>query len=170
MFSLRTKLIGLAILAIVAFGALKWYGHTHFKAGVASRDAFWQPKFDAAEKARLLAEARVKVLEGAAKTITSDIEARHADILKTLADRASTAERSLTASLRNLASCSGRRELPALPGPASVPDAAPEGDERLAASGRSIAATGRDCESDAATVSGLQEWIRRQQSLMNSAP
>lgn len=168
MFTLRTKLIAGTILAIVLFGALKYYGHIHEKVGEAKRDAFWQPKFDEAERLRHIAEARTAVLESTAKTITTDIEARHADTIKRLADRASTAERSLTSSLRRLASCSGGRQLPALPGAPADPDGAAQSDEHLGQIAAGLRAAGADCESDAAQLASLQDWIKRQAALMNS--
>jgi hypothetical protein len=153
----------------VLIGGAIWYVHSlGYKAGEASREAYWKPRFDAAEHARIAADARAEAQEAISRTISRDSDIRYARLVSDLNTRFVDADRSIRAlsvRIASLATSSG--QVPTVPGAARSSDAASEIDRRAAEAGGSIASIGAGCEADAVQLAELQRWIEGQQAALN---
>jgi hypothetical protein len=153
---------GAAVILLVLFGAYRWaYGR-----GVEATEGHYQSLLTAAEMAKARAEERTRTIEATAQSLTLESEARHAETIAALNGRAADADRRLRALGVRLSARRNCGEVSAIPGTTAESDATAAGDERAAGAGSAIADTGRRCESDAAQLASLQQWIRSQQALM----
>jgi len=162
--SLYLKLAGVAAVLLALAGIAGWIHHQGYVAGEAAKEAHYAPILAAVQRERDTAIARVAAQDGASARISADTEARHAQTVKDLTDRADAARLAMLGSLRHQASsCS--RAVPGVPGsPALSPGTSPGPDRPDAVAGR-IAATGRSCEHDAAELAGWLDWYAKQKSL-----
>lgn len=166
MFGIPWRLIGYAAALLAILGALWGYGHHKYELGITDERAKWTPQLVAAQKALAEANAKTLTLEQAQTAITTAAEARYADQIQTLSQRAVGADDRIAGLLRKLAaphSCG--QQLPEVAGSEPADAGATESDERVAAAGRGIAGVGRDCESDAARLAFWVSWYREQQAL-----
>jgi hypothetical protein len=163
---LNWKPLVLLVIALAIYFALRHYGDSRYATGRSDEKAIWMTRLAAAEQARAVAEARTRTLETAADAITANAEARYAATVTDLNARAVDSDRRIHAlSVRLAAHDFCRRELPALSRTAAESDAATASDTRANRAGAGISDTGRRCESDAATLAGLQQWLREQATL-----
>lgn len=152
------QLVGAVLVALLLGAAYSWaYG-----CGVVATEAHYQPMLLAAEMAKARAEERTRTIEDAAKRLTAQQEARHAEALKVLETRTAGAERRFADLLRRGAACSRRGDVPAVPGAAAITDEARAEHERARRAGERLADVGRGCEADAIALTQLQEWVRQQ--------
>jgi hypothetical protein len=153
----------------VLIGGAIWYVHTlGYKAGEASREAYWKPRFDAAEQARIAADARAEAQEAISRTISRDSDIRYARLVSDLNTRFVDADRSIrTLSVRIATLAARGGEVSTVPGAAGSLDAAAEIERRAAEAGGSIAEIGAGCEADAAQLAEIQRWIEGQRSALN---
>jgi hypothetical protein len=153
----------------VLIGGAIWYVHTlGYKAGEASREAYWKPRFDAAEQARIAADARAEAQEAISRTISRDSDIRYARLVSDLNTRFVDADRSIrTLSVRIASLATSGGQVSTVPSTARSSDAASERDRRAAEAGGSIAAIGAGCEADAVQLAELQRWIEGQRAALN---
>ena len=152
--------------ALAAMLILGGFYRSGYKAGESASAAFWQPRFDAADKARIAADARTESLATASTALTQRREAEHAETLQSLNDRAAASDVRVRGLMRQLATAS-RCEVPAVPGTTTLPDDSAEVQQRADTLGSRIVGIGRDCEADAATLAELQRWISDQRAILN---
>lgn len=151
----------LAIGAVLAF-----IGWRIYSAGEAAADARWQPRFEAAERAKAAADARAEAKEQLAKRLSVESDRRYADTIFRLNERAADAQHDIRQLVRLIASTS-RQQVPTNPGTTGSPDAAAPIDSSTDSIGDSIAGVGRDCEADSAQLAELQRWVIDQRAALN---
>lgn len=154
-------LVGGLLLGAGIFGAYSWA----FDRGVSATEARYQPILLAAETARVKAEARTITIESASTRLVAQQEARHAEALKVLDDRAADFQRRYVRLLRDYDASLSGVELPTLP-PGTLAAAEPAGSgERIERAGNRLADIGRRCERDAERLAGWIAWYRDQAAL-----
>jgi len=168
MSALYLKLAGAAAVLLALAGVAGWIHHQGYVAGEAAKEAHYAPILSAVQKERDAAIARVAAQDGASARISADTEARHAQTVKELADRADAARLAMLGSLRALASARRGCAVPSVPGSPAVPPGTspgPDRDERFTAS---LSLVGEKCEGDSRRLAEWQKWWRRQQALAAS--
>jgi len=157
-------LVALAALS----GAAWWLHHQGYESGYAASEAKWQPRFDAAERAKAVADEMARRKEAYSTALSQKVEAEHEKAVASLNLRAADADKRLRALSLRLATASARRcEVPPIPGAALQPDAAAEVIRRAEDAGGRISSVGAACESDAATLAALQRWVTEQRAIIN---
>lgn len=155
--------------AILVGGAIAYVHHQGYKAGEAAREAQWKPRFDAAEQARIAADARAEAQEAISRTISRDSDIRYARLISDLNTRFVDADRSIRAlSVRLATLAASRGEVSADGSAPSGSNAAAEIAQRAAEAGGSIAAVGAGCEADAAQLAELQRYTVEQAALKSN--
>jgi len=166
MYGIPLKFIGIGVAVIAVLAGLWGYGHHQFGKGELAERARWTPQLIAAQKALAEANAKTAILETAQDAATKAAEARYADQIQTLNQRAVGADQRIAGLLRKLAAASaGSGQLPAVSGSPGVPDAAAPSDERIDGLAGRLTGIGASCERDAAALGALQDWVREQQAL-----
>lgn len=158
---IRFGLAGVALLAIYAIGHHVGYGR-----GVEDKVAYYEPILRKAADAKIEADKRASAAESRAIKITTQVEQDHADLEKTLSDRAVAAEQRIVDLLRQrtATAANGSVKVPVLPGSPSErppPTGSDQRDQRFAASVSDVA---RRCEHDASELAEWQRWYDEQRS------
>jgi len=160
------KPLALIAIGLVILFALRHYGDVRYRTGRADEKAVWLPVQAAAEKALAEANARTATLESAQTAATKAAEARYADQIQTLSQRAVGADQRIAGLLRKLSTVNScRQQLPEVAGSQPSDAGTAESEGRLAEAGRGIAAVGRDCSSDAVRLEFWVNWYREQSAL-----
>lgn len=163
---LNWKPIGIALLALSAWLALRHYGDGCYRQGRADEFAVWTPRLAAAEKAASDANAKTATIDAASKAAVAEQEARHADELKVIDSRTADYQRRYSALLlRFRALDSSRSQVPPVPGSTSDPSQPSGSDERIERAAGLIADTGRRCERDSKRLAGWIDWYQRETAL-----
>lgn len=158
---IRTGGIAL-ILGVVVFLI---YRHAYNR-GVEDKVAYYEPILRQAADDKIAADERATAAEQRSVKITEQVEQSHAEMEKSLTDRALSAEQRIADLLRERAAPPSNRRLEVSTLPGGAPqraDPAPsdERDQRFAASVSSVA---RQCEHDASELAEWQKWYDRQRS------
>lgn len=163
---LRFGVAGVVIMVAYAIG--HHYGYAH---GSEDKVAYYEPILREAADAKIAADGRATAAQLRAVKITSDVEQAHADIYKTLSDRATVAEQRIAVLLRQRTSPPANSRVEVSGVPAGAPERASpapsdERDDRFAAS---VSSVGEQCEHDARELAEWQQWYERQRaSLLTS--
>lgn len=154
------------ILLLSLAAALASFGHDRYTAGQAAERAIWQARFEQAQRAIAAANARTAALESAQIAISDDYARRFSESNKILAERSAAADKRIRGLVRKLAAHTRRCEL----SPDAIPtvpiDEPAEVGERIERAGERIVRIGAACESDAITLTLLQQWVRAQSELV----
>lgn len=153
--------------AAAILGATWWVYHHGYESGYAASEAKWQARFDAAEHALTAANEKARQTEQSSRALTDQIEKQHAETIASLNLRAADAERRYASLLRKYSAGSGSDAVRQDGGAPGNTDAAGPSSELIDRTGRDLAALARRCESDAAALTDLQEWIRGQRAIVN---
>ena len=157
----------LLIAVVITCGAL--YLHRHgYESGYAASEAQWQERFAAAERLRAAADERARRKEAGSIALTQKAEAEHEKTLASINLRAADAERRYASLLRQHSAAASSGTVRQDSGAAANPDATSASSELVDGVGRDFAALARRCESDAAALTDLQEWVRGQRAILNS--
>jgi len=148
--------------AALLIGSGLWVHHAGYESGHAASEAHWQPLFAEAERARDAANLVARQKEESSIRLTQTAEAEHAKTVASLNLRAADAERRYASLLRQHSAGRGCVAVPKDGGPAGEPDAAGASSQLIDRTSRDFAALARRCESDAAALTDLQEWVRGQ--------
>lgn len=161
-------LIGAALAVLLYF---RHYGDARYAAGRAAEKAVWVPVQIAAEKALAQANAKNATLEAAQTAISTAAEARYADQIQTLSQRAVGADQRIAGLLRKLSTVNScRQQLPEVAGGEPGDAGAAESDGRFAKAGNDLGTLASDCASDAARLNFWIGWYREQSALMAVTP
>lgn len=144
---------------------LIFIGWRIYAAGESARDAYWRPRFEAAEKAKAEADARAEAKQELATRLAAESDTRYAQTIFRLNERAADAQRDIRQLVRLISSRG--EQVPSDGATAGSTDAASPGDPRIDGVAISIADTGRRCEADAAALAELQRYIQGQLSALN---
>jgi hypothetical protein len=126
----------------------------------------WEPRFAAAERAKVEADARAEAKEELARRLSRESDERYAHTIARLNERAADAQRDIDGILRKLTAAI-RREVPADGGAPAGTDAAPAGGEYLGRTAGDLAELARKCESDSAQLAELQRFVAGQLAALN---
>lgn len=157
-----------AAVLIICAGA--YLHHRWYSAGAAARDAYWQPQFDAAQRALTAANAKARQQEADSKALSAQSEKQHAEKIASLDSRIADAERRYASLLRKHPAGSSCVTVPSDGGAAGDADAARASSELIDRTGRDFASLARRCEADAAALTDLQEWVRGQLTIQRARP
>jgi hypothetical protein len=152
---------------VVVLGLLWWVRHQGYQAGEASRDAYWKPRFEQAERDLIVANARTAAKDELARNISRDADIRYAQTLANLNTRFVDADRSIRGLVRELAARAGGGEVSADAGATGSADAASTGDERLERAAAGFGDLARRCEADALRLVEFQRWVTEQRAALN---
>ena len=145
-----------------------WYlHHAGYESGHAASEAHWQPLFAQAERARDAANLAARQKEADSTRLSQTAEAEHAKTVASLNLRAADAEHRYASLLRQHSAGSRCGAVPKDGGAAGDPDAAGASSQLIDRTSRDFAALARRCESDAAALTDLQEWVRGQRAILN---
>lgn len=154
-----------AIGILIGAGAV-WYLHHHgYESGYAAADSKWHARFAQAERDRDAANEKARRTEEDSRAISARSESIHAEQIASITSRAADAERRVAGLVRQLSTRTSCSTVPKASGAAKLPDAAPAVEPIVEQTSADLIELARRCESDAATLAGLQQWVREQQAL-----
>lgn len=159
----------LYLIAVGAFIGSGWYiHHSIYESGRADERAVWKPKFDAAARELVAANARTKAKEMESSRVVAESQRRIDETQKTLASRLADADSRLRAlSLRYTAAATRRCEVPTAAGASPVPNEATGVRERAERAGASFADIGGRAERDAARLAECVRIYTEQGAIIN---
>jgi hypothetical protein len=155
------------LVAAAIIGAGLWLRHSGYESGYAASEVQWLERFAAAERAREAADERARQKEAGSIALTQMAEAEHAKTLASINLRAAGAERRYASLLRQRSAASGGCAVRQDSGATSDADATRAGSELIDRTSRDFAALARRCESDAAALTDLQQWVTEQRAIIN---
>ena len=148
-----------------------WYlHHTGYESGYAASEAHWQPLFATAERERDAANERTRTKEAKSIQASAESQRRIDETLQTLHVRAADYDSRLRSLSVRLAASARRCEVPQVAASPAQPDGAAESEQRASGAGGRIAATGANCELDAASKVEWQRFYTEIRATINQEP
>lgn len=154
--------------AALLIGASLYLHHAGYESGYAASEAQWQPRFAEAARARDAANTVARRKEADSTALSVQSEKQHDETIASLNLRAADAEHRYASLLRQHSAGPRSGAVPQDCSAAGDADATRASSELIDRTSKDFGSLARRCESDAATLTDLQEWVRGQRAILGN--
>lgn len=169
MWTLLLKFWKPALGGLIGLWAIWFLHHRGYESGFAASEVKWQARFEAAERALAVANARTEKAEALSNQAVENSQRRIDETLQALHARTVDYDGRLR-SLSVRLSAAGAHRCEAASLPRSSPELAgpTESEQRAAEVGASLTRIGSDCEADSLRLREWQRWFTEQRAIFES--